>query len=112
GAGKGTCSNYLHEKYGLPVVHFGSMVYEEVQRRGLDNVKDEKFVREDMRFQEGPAVLAKHAAKKAKSYFADGKNAVVFDGLYSWSEFKYLHEEFGDDLLVLAITAPRRLRYE
>lgn len=112
GSGKGTCSTYLEGKYNYPVVHFGSMVYEEVQRRGLDNVKDEKFVREDMRFQEGPAVLAKHAAKKAEQYFAHGKDTVVFDGLYSWSELKYLHNEFGDNLVVIALTAPRKLRYQ
>lgn len=111
GSGKGTCTDYLHNKYGYPVVHFGNMVYEEVHRRGLDNVKDEKFVREDMRAKEGPAVLAKHAAKKAEEYLAGGDDVVVFDGLYSWSEFKFLSEKFGDDIIVIAITAPRILRY-
>lgn len=111
GSGKGTCTDYLHNEYGYPVVHFGNMVYEEVQRRGLDNVADEKFVREDMRIQEGPAVLAIHAANKAKEYFNDGSEAVVFDGLYSWSELKYLSEEFGDSLIVIAVAAPRQERY-
>ncbi len=111
GSGKGTCSNYLHEKYGYPVVHFGHMVYDEVQRRGLDNVEDEIFVREDMRAKEGPAVLAMHAAKKARGYFDQGKELVIFDGLYSWTEYKYLSEEFGDSLLVIALTAPRQERY-
>ncbi|MGH7237956.1 MAG: AAA family ATPase, partial [Candidatus Saccharimonadales bacterium] len=68
GTGKDTCANYLLGKYGWAVVHFGNMVYEEVQRRGLDNVKGEIFVREDMRRQEGQDVLAKHAAKKALGY--------------------------------------------
>src|SRR5438477_13104526 len=49
GAGKGTCTEYISRVYAVPVIHFGNMMYEEVQRRGLDNVKDEKFVREDMR---------------------------------------------------------------
>ncbi len=112
GSGKGTCTNYLSEKYDFPVVHFGQMVYEEVQRRGLDNVKDEKFVREDMRAQEGPAVLANHAAKQAQEYFGSGQETVVFDGLYSWSELKYLSSEFGDSLVVIAIAAPRQERYK
>ena len=112
GAGKGTCTTYISEKYGVPLIHFGNMVYEEVQRRGLDNVKDEKFVREDMRKQGGPAVLAHHVARKTKEALDSGAKGVVLDGLYSWSEYKYLHEMFGDDLITIAITAPRALRYE
>lgn len=112
GSGKGTCTDYLHEQYGWPLVHFGNMVYEEVERRGLDNIKDEIFVREDMRAQEGADVLAKHAARKAEKYFGEGKNTIVFDGLYSWTEYKYLRQKFGDDLLVIATTAPRTVRYK
>lgn len=112
GAGKGTCTDYLSETAGWPVIHFGNMVYDEVQRRGLDNVKDEKFVREDMRVQEGADVLAKHAAANADSYMADGTPVVVFDGLYSWTEYKYLRARYGDDLIVIAVTAPRKVRYQ
>ncbi len=110
GSGKGTCTDYLAEKYGWPVIHFGNMVYEEVQRRGLDNVKDEIFVREDMRKQEGAAVLAKHVARKAKNYFKAGKEAVVLDGLYSWSEYKFLEQTFGNQLTVIAVVAPKKVR--
>jgi dephospho-CoA kinase len=112
GSGKGTCTTYLHEKYGWPVVHFGNMVYDEVQRRGLDNIKDEVFVREDMRKQEGKDVLAKHVATKADEYFGEGQKTVVLDGLYSWSENKYLAEKYGDSLVVIAITAPKKLRHQ
>jgi len=110
GAGKGSCTDYLHEKYGWPVVHFGNMIYEEVQRRGLDNVKHEKMVREDMRAQEGPAVLAIHVARKAREHLKDGHGTVVLDGLYSWSEYKYLSDVFGDNLIVIAVVAPKKLR--
>jgi dephospho-CoA kinase len=112
GSGKGTCTDYLGETYSWPVIHFGNMVYEEVQRRGLDNVRDEIFVREDMRAQEGKAVLAKHVARKTHEYAANGAPVVVLDGLYSWSELLYLREEFGDSLSVVAVAAPRKLRYQ
>ena len=111
GSGKGTCTAYISEKYGVPLIHFGNMVYEEVQRRGLDNVRDEKFVREDMRKQEGPAVLAVHVARKATEALANGANGAVLDGLYSWSEYKYLRSVFGDKLIVIAVAAPRAERY-
>jgi dephospho-CoA kinase len=110
GSGKGTCTDYLAEKYGWPVVHFGNMVYEEVQRRGLHNVKDEAFVREDMRKVEGKAVLAKHVARKAHAHHKEAKDVVVLDGLYSWSEYKHLAKEFSDDLVVIAVAAPKKLR--
>lgn len=112
GSGKGTCTDYLRDTYGWPVVHFGNMLYEEVQRRGLDNVKDEQFVREDMRKNEGKAVFAKHAARRAQGHHTEGAQTVVFDGLYSWSEYKHLLEEFGDNLSVVATVAPKKLRYE
>lgn len=112
GSGKGTCTDYLGEHYAWPVVHFGNMIYEEVQRRGLDNVRDESFVREDMRAQEGKAVLAKHAARKADEYFEQDHSVVVFDGLYSWTELQYLRELYGDALLIIATTAPRKTRYQ
>jgi len=112
GSGKGTCTDYLHTTYKWPLVHFGNMVYEEVQRRGLDNVRDEAFVREDMRAQEGKAVLAKHAARKADEYAAESEHIIVFDGLYSWSELQFLRETYGNSLLVVATTAPRKIRYQ
>jgi dephospho-CoA kinase len=112
GSGKGTCSDYLHDKNGWPILHFGNMVYEEVQRRGLHNVNDEVFVREDMRKKGGPAVLAKHIALKAREYLNDGAKLVLLDGLYSWSEYKHLAETFGDDLLVIAIAAPKNARWQ
>lgn len=112
GSGKGTCTDYLSHDYGYPLIHFGNMVYEEVARRGLDNIADEKFVREDMRAKEGPTVLAIHAARKAQTYIDDGSQVVVLDGLYSWSEYKYLHLVFGSSLLMIAVTAPRQVRYQ
>jgi len=36
---------------------------------------------------------------------------VVIDGLYSWAEYKTLRDEFGNDLVVLAVCAPRAVRY-
>ncbi|HSX28568.1 MAG TPA: AAA family ATPase [Candidatus Saccharimonadales bacterium] len=110
GSGKGTCTTYLAETKHWPVIHFGNMMYEEVERRGLDIVKDEKMVREDMRRQDGPAVLAKRVAEHVRDYIAKGEKVIVLDGLYSWSEYKYLEEQFGEQLTVIAITAPKKLR--
>ncbi len=111
GSGKGTAVAHFTEM-GLPEVYFGGMVYEEVERRGLDRVKDEMFVRQDMRDKEGPAVMAKRAAKKAAELFDTGTNTVIFDGLYSWDEYQFLREHFGDTLVVIAMVADRKVRHE
>lgn len=112
GSGKGTCCDYLETTYGWPVLHFGNMVYEEVAKRGLHNTNDEKFVRKDMREKEGSAVLAKRIAEKIRTYDETTTKAIVLDGLYSWSEYKYLEEYFGKRLTVIALSAPKALRRE
>jgi dephospho-CoA kinase len=112
GSGKGTCVDYLHTTHSWPVLHFGNMVYEEVQRRGLHNVEDEKFVREDMRKKDGPAVLAKHIAHKIDMLADDGQKVVLLDGLYSWSEYKFLNEKYGENLVLIATVGDKKLRRE
>ena len=112
GSGKDTATDYVREKYNVPVVHFGNMVYDEVRRRGLDIIEYEKEVREDMRAKEGLAVLAKRATERAREYIAQGQKRIALNGLYSWSEYKYMEKEFGDQFICVALTMPRALRYE
>ena len=112
GSGKDTCADYLQERYKIPSIYFGGMVYDEVAKRGLDAVLDERYVREDMRAKEGPAVLAKRVAAKVEEYIKEGKKRIILNGLYSWSEYKYLSEEFGDQFVCIAIAMPRLLRYK
>ncbi len=112
GSGKGTLVDYLTETLHAPKVYFGGMVYEEVARRGLDIVKDERAVREDMRAKEGPAVLAKRAGARAEELLAEGQKVIVLDGVYSWSEDKYLRHLFGEDFTTIAVVGPRSIRYK
>ncbi|HSE61654.1 MAG TPA: AAA family ATPase [Candidatus Saccharimonadales bacterium] len=112
GSGKDTCTDYVAKEHQTPILHFGNMVYEEVQRRGLDIVTHEKAVREDMRAKGGLAVLAERVADKAQQYLAEGKTRIVLNGLYSWSEYKHLRELFGEQFVCVALAAPRALRYQ
>lgn len=112
GSGKGTLVDYLTETLHAPKVYFGGMVYEEVEKRGLDIVSDERMVREDMRAKEGPAVLAKRAAARAQELLASGEKIVILDGVYSWSEDKYLRETFGTDYVSIAVVGSKTLRYQ
>jgi dephospho-CoA kinase len=112
GSGKDTCTDYVAQKYRTPVIHFGHIVYDEVYRRGLDIVKHEKAVREDMRAKGGKAVLAKLVADEARALIAAGKKRIVLNGLYSWSEYKHLSQEFGQAFVCIALAAPRTVRYQ
>lgn len=112
GSGKGTLVDYFTETLHAPKVYFGGMVYEEVEKRGLDIVKDERMVREDMRATDGSAVLAKRAAERAKQLLASGEKVIILDGVYSWSEDKYLRETFGEDYISIAVVGSKKLRYQ
>lgn len=111
GSGKGTVSNEL-EKRGYPIIHFGNMIYEEVERRGLDIVDAETSVRHDMRKQEGLEVFAKRVVDKARRLIDDGEEVIIFDGLYSWSEYKHLAKTYGKQLTVIAVVAPKETRWQ
>ena len=111
GSGKGTAVSYFTD-LGYPHVYFGGFVYEEVEKRGLDRVKDETAVRQNMRDTEGPAVMAKRAEAKADALFAEGKDVVIFDGVYSWAEYLYLHERYGEDIVFIALITDRQKRYD
>lgn len=112
GAGKSYCVDYLEQK-GFPSVYFGGITIDEVKARGMEvNEANEKFVREDIRAQEGKGAYAKRIIAKIEQLVADGHKVVVADGLYSWTEYKIFKESFQDNAIVIAITAPRMVRHE
>lgn len=113
GAGKSSCVEHL-EANGVPSVYFGGVVVDEVKRRfGEDGVNEanEKLVREEFREVDGKGAIAKRIIPKINELLKSHDN-VVADGLYSWTEYKMFKETYGDKALIVAITAPRRLRHE
>lgn len=110
GSGKGTCTDYLANH--LPVIHFGSIVVDEVKRRELEvNEANEKIVREELRQQHGPAAVSILAQTKVDEMTAENE-IVVIDGLYSWEEYKEYEQKYGDKLTVIAVFTPRKARYQ
>jgi dephospho-CoA kinase len=111
GAGKSYCVDYLTE-IGLPSAYFGGITVDEVKRRGLAvNEKNEKMVREELRRVDGPGVMANRIIPILENFFKQGHAVTVADGLYSWTEYKIFKKHFGDNALIIAITAPRALRH-
>jgi dephospho-CoA kinase len=112
GAGKSSCVDYLTGK-GLPSVYFGGITLAEIKKRGLDiNPENEKFVREDIRKQEGKDAYARRIVAQIKELFEAGSQQVVADGLYSWSEYKVFKDEFDGDAVIIAVAAARQLRHD
>lgn len=112
GAGKSTLVEHLADK-NIPSVYFGGITVNEVKRRGLEvNETNEKMVREDLRFLEGMGVMAKRIIPDIEDLFGQGHDTVVADGLYSWAEYKIFKNHFGDNAIIIAVTAPRNVRHE
>lgn len=110
GAGKSLCARHLEVK-GFFQYRFGSIVVDEVARRGLPLTPEhERIVREEFRANEGMDAIARRALPILKAALAR-QNCIIIDGLYSWSEYKTLRADLGGDLLVAAIVSERALRY-
>jgi len=111
GAGKTVCAKYLQDK-GFFQFRFGSIIVDEVQRRGWEvTPANERIVREEFRAQDGMDAIAKRALPILKAQMQQHAT-IIIDGLYSFSEYKLLRRELADDMVVLAIVAPRALRYQ
>lgn len=96
---------------GFIRVGFNDRVYEEVDRQDLEHTeRNERAVREAMRRDHGMGVMAEQSLPKIEEVVTAGR-AVVIESLYSWSEYKIMKEQFGEQFRVLAVYAPPILRY-
>ncbi|MDB5169932.1 MAG: putative Dephospho-CoA kinaselike protein [Candidatus Saccharibacteria bacterium] len=112
GAGKSSCVDFMESK-GWPAVYFGGITVDEVKARGQEvNEANEKVVREELRAQGGMGVMADRIIPKIEALFDQGYTTVIADGMYSWAEYKIFKEKYGDNAVIIAITASRKLRHE
>lgn len=111
GSGKTLCAQHLQAK-GYYQFRFGSIVTDEVERRGWQvNPENEKVVREEFRANHGMDVMAQKALPRLHTAL-QAHQSIVIDGLYSFSEYKTLQDEFPQIMVVLAVVAARHLRYQ
>ena len=109
GSGKSSLAAHLKGQ-GWPVVRFGDITMRELERRGLPvSEANERRVREELRARHGMDAYAQMLLPEIREHLSRGP--LVLDGLYSWSEYKYLLAHLRERLVVLAVTAPRPLRY-
>ena len=112
GAGKSLAVDYITHR-GVPKVHFGNMIYREMEKRGIPITPDsQREFREMIRATEGQDWVVRQAIAEINDLIAAGQKRIVLDGLYSWTEYRALKHDFpGDELIVVAVVAPRALRY-
>lgn len=109
GSGKTSVAAHLKAK-GWPVVRFGDITMQELQRRGLSVCEaNERLVREELRERYGMDAYAQLLLPTIRTLLEKGP--VVLDGLYSWSEYKYLRERLREQMVVVAVVASRAVRY-
>jgi dephospho-CoA kinase len=108
GAGKSEVSR-VFERNGYTRIRFGDVTDEELKKRGLKpNEDNERLVRELLR-GEGRDVYAKLNQPRIERALKDSN--VVIDGLYSWEEYTYLKELYGDNLYLVAVWSSPQTRY-
>ncbi len=110
GAGKSLLAEYL-EAQGFPKFRFGGITIDEVERRGWAiTPQNEKIVREEIRAAEGMDAYARRALPIIHDMLNEHQSAII-DGLYSFGEYKTLKQEFGAQIVVVAVACDRPLRY-
>ena len=112
GSGKSSAVEYLTEK-GFPKIYFGGVIYKAMDEAGIEKTWDnqQKF-REEIRRREGKDFVIKRVIKNIHDLINAGQNKIVLDGLYTWSEYKFLKHEFPGQVVVIAIVTPKYLRYQ
>lgn len=112
GSGKSSAVEYLTEK-GFPKIYFGGVIYKAMDEAGIEKTWDnqQKF-REEIRRREGKDFVIKRVIKNIYDLINAGQNKIVLDGLYTWSEYKFLKHEFPGQVVVIAIVTPKYLRYQ
>ncbi len=110
GSGKSIVSDYFVGK-GFGFVRFGQLTIDIIKEKGLEPIEsNEKMVRENVRKEHGMGAYALLNIPKFDELLKKG--SVVGDGLYSWSEYKILKEKYGEQLIIIAVFSPPKIRYE
>jgi dephospho-CoA kinase len=110
GSGKTEATAYLHSK-GVPFVRFGDITDEGLKAKGLPmNPQNEQEFREAIRKELGMAAYAIKSEPKISEAIKTHP-VVALDGLYSWGEYRFLHDKFSQ-LRLIHVYATPQLRYK
>jgi len=109
GSGKSEVARMFRER-GFATVRFGDITDEEVRKHGLKlNEENERQAREALREKHGMDAYARLSLPRISTALKSMN--VVVDGLYSWEEYTFLKEHYGNDFTVVAVWSSPQARY-
>ena len=109
GAGKTEVARAF-ESHSFTRIRFGDVTDEEIKKRGLVlNEENERYIRELLRKKHGMSAYARLNLPRIESALKHSN--VVIDGLYSWEEYTFLKDYYGEDFAVVAVWASPKTRY-
>jgi dephospho-CoA kinase len=110
GSGKTSAVDYLTSK-NFPKVYFGGILYKAMNDAGIEITwESQQVFREEIREREGKDFIVKRAVKEIHDLIEASQRRIVLDGVYTWSEYKILKQEFPGEMTVIAIVTPKHLR--
>jgi adenylate kinase len=111
GSGKTEAAHYFKMKK-LPVISFGKVVNDYVDRNNLDHTGDiHQRVRMEFREKYGFAALAVLNEKKIREKLTN-EMVVVIDGMRSWEEYEHVKNAFPDTrVYIVALHADKNVRH-
>ncbi len=110
GAGKGTVSDYLKEKYNA--VHYGTS---KILRRTLEDihvpVTRDNLVKLALVLKEGygPSIIIDSLIKDMEK---NGSNVIIADGIRMHGDVEPFRKKYGKNFYLVYVTADLKLRYE
>jgi len=111
GSGKSTAVEHF-TSLGFPKVYFGGIIYEAMAAAGIaKGEENEKTFRVQIREKEGSDFVVKRIIDQITHLADSGQRRIIADGIYTWDEYKAMKHAFPGELKVIAITAPKHLRY-
>lgn len=109
GAGKSEVARVFEES-GFIRIRFGDVTDQEIKKGGLTLTEEnERRVRERLRQEHGMSAYAKLNQPRIDA--ARKQSNVVIDGLYSWEEYVFLKQAYGEYFHVVAVWASPETRH-
>ncbi len=109
GSGKDVAAEALEEELGYKAFRMSDELLEELERRRLPITRENmRKVGMELRKERGMAAIAKLVISKMKKSDSD---YFVVNGVRNPEEIEEFKREFGDEVLTIAIIAPKKLRF-
>ncbi len=110
GSGKDVAAKAIEEELGYTVLRMSDELLEELKRRGLPISRENmRKVGMDMRRESGMAAVAELVISRMREF--EHAKGFVINGIRNLEEIEAFEQEFGDEVVTIAILAPKKLRF-